>query len=119
MVGQLARLFHFGSSTTGAAAVAVHEAPPAVDRSPVEQEEPFECAAFSITARRYERGGRDLGWFVDVQGIDWDTLFSLPRRKGDHYEESAFRQVAALSGWRLTNVVPAGANQRRLYYERI
>ena len=82
-------------------------------------EEPFHCAAFSILSRRSTRRGHEPEWLLDTSGIDWGEMFDLPNQQATTYEEAAFRRVATLSGWTLTNVVPATDHERRLYFERI
>jgi hypothetical protein len=79
---------------------------------------PFRCAAFAIASRRSGGLLRQDQWLVDVRGIGWDDILSTPKTQ-DQYEEAAFRRLAALSGWRLVNVVAAGEKVRRLYFEKV
>lgn len=78
---------------------------------------PFHCAAFAITSRQTSRQAGDERWRVDPSGLDWPELFAIPQTQRD-YDEATFTQLATQSGWRLTHIVPAGKNQRRLHYER-
>jgi hypothetical protein len=85
----------------------------------LDAEEPFHCAAFSILSRRSIRRGHEPEWLLDTSGIDWGPMFDLPNQRAATYEEAAFRKVAALSGWTLTNVVRVTDRERWLYFERI
>lgn len=81
------------------------------------QSTPFHCAAFSITARRRGGFGRAPRWEVDACSVQWDDIFVVPNGH-DRYDEAEFRRLAALSGWRLVRIVPAGDHARRLYFAR-
>ena len=75
---------------------------------------PFRCAAFSITSRKSGGFIRKERWLVEVRDLDRDAVSSTHRH--DKYDEDDFRGLAALSGWRLVNIVPASDNERWLYF---
>ncbi|HLH21630.1 MAG TPA: hypothetical protein VK066_03860 [Chloroflexota bacterium] len=78
----------------------------------------FHCAAFAITSRKAGGNGGNERWLVNPAGLHWHDMFGVPATK-TVYEEATFTQIAILSGWRLTKVVPVSAKERRLYYERV
>jgi hypothetical protein len=74
--------------------------------------------AFSVTSCK--RGGflREETWQVTGNSVHWADIFTIPSGH-DRYDEGAFRRLAALNGWRLIQVVPVNARERRLYFRRI
>jgi hypothetical protein len=78
---------------------------------------PFVCAGFAVVARQRRHSRAAAGWLVRTRDLDWDDLFPTPSR-AEEYSEAAFRRIAALNGWRLTQIVPVGERERWLYFEK-